>query len=139
MAGKISLTAAMLACVLACAGVAGCADDVEIHSPLMEAVAGNLVSARKEPAMKERQGLVIPPPMAALPEPGSGAEVAAAVDAQMPTGPEASAKAVAAAKKKQEAEACAKAAADRRNPDLQAACPGLIAKLTAPAADDGTQ
>ena len=122
-----------------CIGLAGCSDGVEIHSPLMEKVVGSLGSGPSEPSMKERQGLVIPPPMAALPEPGSGSDVAAAIDAQMPTSPEASAKAAAAAKKKAEDEACAKAAANKRDPDLQAACPGLIARMTAPAADDSAQ
>ena len=136
---RIGIARSIVACGLACAGVAGCSDGVEINSPLASAVLGSLGGSHKEPALKERQGLVIPPPMAALPEPGSGQAVATMVDAQMPTSPEASAKALAAAKKKQQDEACAKAAANKRDPDLQSACPGLIARLTTPAPDDAAQ
>ena len=140
MIGTAGCLRTLLASALLCATVAGCSDGIEVNSKLFDAVGGAIgAGSHREPVMADRPGLVIPPPMAALPEPGTGAMVAAQVNTQLPQGPEAVAAAAAAAKKKKEAEACTLAAQNKKDPDLQAACPGLIAKMTAPATDDTAQ
>lgn len=140
MIGRTGSLRALLASALLCAVLAGCSDGIEVQSKLLDNIGGAIGGgSHREPQLAERPGLVIPPPMAALPEPGTGAVVAAQVNAQLPKGPEQMAAAAAGDKKKKEAEACKLAAANRKDPDLQAACPGLIAKLTAPSPDDSAQ
>jgi len=118
----------------------GCSDGVEINSPLLSTVGSALgAGTHKEPQVADRAGLVIPPPMAALPEPGTGKVVASQVNSQFPQGPEQTAAAAAAAKKKKDAEACTLAAQNRKDAELQAACPGLIAKITAATTADQEQ
>jgi hypothetical protein len=129
MIGTTSLLRSLAVTILLGAGLAGCSDGVEINSPLLSTVGGALgVGAKKQEAQ-----------LADRPEPGTGAAVAAQVNAQLPQGPEQVAAAAAAAKKKKQDEACQLAAQNRKDTSLQAACPGLIAKLTAPAADGPAQ
>jgi len=129
-----------MASALVCAALAGCSDGIEVNSKLLDAVSGTVgAGSHQEPQLADRPGLVVPPPMAALPQPGTGAMVAAQVNAQLPQGPEAVAAAAAAEKKKKDAAACVLAAQNSKDPTLQAACPGLLAKLTAPATVDTAQ
>lgn len=144
MTGRVGFARGLLAGALVCAGLicvglAGCSDGVEVNSKLLDYVGVGAVGSHSEPALTDRQGLVIPPPMAALPEPGSGVAVAAGVNAQLPQNPETVARLTAAQKKKQEAEACANAKRHSDDSGLQGACPGLIAKLAAGSPDDSAQ
>jgi hypothetical protein len=110
--------------------LAGCADGIEVNSKLLDAV-GTIapVGAKKDTRMQERAGLVVPPPMAALPEPGSGDKVAAAVSASLPQDPEA----VAARSKQQQkaakAEACKAAQLKKDQQAMADTCEGLLAKI----------
>jgi hypothetical protein len=64
--------AAALACVSA-AALAGCGlgvDDVQLNGKLFDAVGLNNKAEKTEPKLKERSAIVMPPNVAALPEPG---------------------------------------------------------------------
>jgi hypothetical protein len=110
--------------------LAGCADGIEVNSKLLDAV-GTIapVGAKKDTRMVERAGLVVPPPMAQLPEPGSGDRVAAAVSASLPQDPEA----VKARSKEQQklvkAEACKTAQLKKDQQAMADSCEGLLAKI----------
>jgi hypothetical protein len=110
--------------------LAGCADGIEVNSKLLDAV-GTIapVGAKKDTRMVERAGLVVPPPMAQLPEPGSGDRVAAAVSASLPQDPEA----VKARSKEQQklvkAEACKTAQLKKDQQAMADNCEGLLAKI----------
>jgi hypothetical protein len=110
--------------------LAGCADGIEVNSKLLDAV-GTIapVGAKKDTRMVERAGLVVPPPMAQLPEPGSGDRVAAAVSASLPQDPEA----VKARSKEQQklvkAEACKTAKLKKDQQAMADSCEGLLAKI----------
>ena len=136
--GRLAMPRVLAAAALLGAILAGCSDGIEINSKLFDAVGLTGSTAHKEPQLAERAGLVIPPPMAELPEPGSGQKVMAAVDAQLPQGPEALAQQAEAASKKQKAEACAKAR--RAHDDVAEAsnCSGLLGSLVAGTLGSGT-
>lgn len=120
----------ILAALALAAALAGCADGIEVNSKLLDAV-GSIapIGAKKDTRMQERAGLVVPPPMAALPEPGSGNQVAAAVAASLPQDPEA----VAARSKEQEkllkAQRCKDAELKRDEQAKSDNCEGLLAKI----------
>jgi hypothetical protein len=64
--------AATLVCMSA-AALAGCGlgvDDVQLNGKLFDAVGLNNKAERAEPKLKERSAIVMPPNVAALPEPG---------------------------------------------------------------------
>jgi hypothetical protein len=128
----------LLGAVLLATAVAGCEDGVEIKSPLLNSVAGSLgAGSKKEPQLADRPGLVIPPSTtAALPQPGSGQAVTAAINAQLPKGAQQTTAAAAAEKKKNEEDACKQSAKHAKDPNNGVACPGLFAKLLA-ASQDG--
>ncbi len=71
---------------LAFAGLAGCGiDDIQLNGKIFDAVGINTGSVKsKEPSMKARAPLVVPPGLeSSLPEPGSGkAEAAVIADVQ---------------------------------------------------------
>ena len=140
MMGWAGTLRAFCAGALLCGGVAGCSDGVEVNSKLFNTIGSSITAgSHKEPQLADRPGLVVPPKMAALPQPGSGDVVAADVNAQFPNGPEQTAAAAAAAKKAKDDEACRKAAENRKDPDLRAACPGLLAKLSGITLGDSAQ
>ena len=140
MMGWASTLRAICASALLCAGLTGCSDGIEVNSKLFSAIGSNIsAGSHKEPQLVDRPGLVVPPKMAALPEPGSGDAVAAQVSAQFPQGPEQTAAAAAAAKQKQEDDACTKAAQNPKDHELRAACPGLLAKLSGGTPADSAQ
>lgn len=109
----------------------GCADGIEVNSKLLDSVGSisGLGAAKKDTRMTERAGLVVPPPMAQLPEPGSGDKVAAAVSASLPQDPEA----VKARSKEQQklikAEACKTAQQKKDQSAMADTCEGLLAKI----------
>ncbi len=111
--------------------LAGCADGIEVNSKLLDSVGSmsGLGAAKKDTRMVERAGLVVPPPMAQLPEPGSGDKVAAAVSASLPQDPEA----VKARSKEQQklvkAEACKTAQLKKDQQAMSDNCEGLLAKI----------
>ncbi len=111
--------------------LAGCADGIEVNSKLLDTVGSvsGLGAAKKDTRMVERPGLVVPPPMAALPQPGSGDKVAAAVSASLPQDPEA----VKARSKSQQklikAEACKTAQQKKDQAAMADNCEGLLAKI----------
>ncbi len=121
---------ALVSAIALAALIAGCADGIEVNSKLLDAV-GTIapVSGKKETRLQERAGLVVPPPMAALPEPGSGDRVAAAVSASLPQDPEA----VAARSKQQQklikAETCKAAQLKKDQQAMADNCEGLLAKI----------
>lgn len=125
-AAKIaSLTAAIALCGL----LAGCGDGVEVNSKLFDALNIGGSGATREPQMAERVGLVIPPPMPSLPEPGSGRSVTDAVNAQLPRDPEAVAVQTEEAKKKKQAEACRDARMHKDQVAEAKVCPGLLGQM----------
>ena len=60
---------------MACAALlSGCsADDVQLNGKIFDAAGLNTSSVKKTPTMKERSGIIVPPNLDRLPEPGSGA------------------------------------------------------------------
>ena len=139
MIGRIGIARSLVASTMLCVGLAGCSDGIEVNSKLLDYAGASSTGSHMEPQLQERQGLVVPPPMASLPEPGSGVAVAADVSSQLPRNPETVVIVAAAEKKRREAEACAKAAHNHDDPGLQAACPGLFAKFTPATQDNAAQ
>lgn len=113
------------------AALTGCGDGIEVNSKLLDSVGSisGLGATKKETRLTERSNLVVPPPMAALPEPGSGDKVAAAVSASLPQDPEA----VKARSKEQQklikAEACKTAQQNKDQAAMADNCEGLLAKI----------
>lgn len=64
--------------------LAGCsADDVQLNGKVFDALGVNTASVQKTPNLKARSGIVLPPDLASLPEPGSGkAQAPALADIQ---------------------------------------------------------
>lgn len=63
----------LAACVMQALVVAGCSPgDVELNGKIFDALGVNKTSVAKAPKMAERSGLVVPPSLEKLPEPGSG-------------------------------------------------------------------
>jgi hypothetical protein len=116
--------------LLAGAALAGCSDGIEVNSKLLDSI-GSIsgVGQKKETRLQERAGLVIPPPMAALPEPGSGDQVAAAVAAGLPQDPEAVAARDKAQAKLIKAQACKDAQLKKDQAAMADTCEGLLAKI----------
>jgi len=131
MVSRFGKTRAFLAIAMLGTAVAGCGDGLEVHSKFLDTIAPALASSKGEPTLADRPGLVIPPPMAQLPEPGTGSMVASQLQAQLPNAPEAQAAIAAAEKKKQQAAACEKLKEKQWQDDqeLKAACPGLLTRL----------
>lgn len=125
-AAKFAMLTALIAL---CGGLAGCSDGIEVNSKLFDALNIGSSGLSREPQMSERAGLVIPPPMPSLPEPGSGRSVTDAVNAQLPKDPEAVAVQSEEAKKKKLAEACAQARIRRDEAEQAKVCPGLFGKM----------
>ncbi|MFN3743827.1 MAG: hypothetical protein ACK4TL_03895 [Hyphomicrobiaceae bacterium] len=88
----------------------GCADGVEINSPLLDAVGLSTaaLSKREEPKLQPRAPLVMPPSTERLPEPGQAppAATAAAADPAWPKDKDQERAAAAAQKKSRQAEYC---------------------------------
>jgi hypothetical protein len=61
---------AVAGCALAFAGCS--ADDVAFNGKIFDAVGMNTSSVKKTPKLAERSGIVVPPNLDKLPEPGSG-------------------------------------------------------------------
>ncbi len=71
MALKTTIIAALAAIVAA--ALAGCsADDVQLNGKMFDMMGMNTSSVKKTPKMADRPGLLVPPDMARLPEPGTG-------------------------------------------------------------------
>lgn len=65
--------AKIVACAMIAAGVSACGfDGVQLNGKIFDAVGLNGPTTHEEVKLKERQQLVVPPHMAALPQPGSG-------------------------------------------------------------------
>lgn len=64
--------------------LAGCsADDVQLNGKVFDALGVNTASVHKTPNLKARSGIVLPPDLSSLPEPGSGkAQAPALADIQ---------------------------------------------------------
>ncbi|MEQ1718929.1 MAG: hypothetical protein ABL907_23585 [Hyphomicrobium sp.] len=63
-----------IATVLA-GSLAGCsADDVQLNGKVFDAMGMNTASVKSAPKVGQRAGLVVPPNLSSLPEPGSGGE-----------------------------------------------------------------
>lgn len=61
------------ACAAVAVGVSACGfDGVQLNGKIFDAVGLNSSGPQEEVKLKERQQLVVPPHMAALPQPGSG-------------------------------------------------------------------
>ena len=129
MIRRAAKTATLTAVVLAGCALVGCGDGIEVNSKLFDALNLGGSGSAREPQMRERAGLVIPPPMAHLPEPGSGQQVTDAVNAQLPKDPEAVAVQTAEAKKKQQADACTQARIRKDEAAQATACPGLLGQI----------
>lgn len=104
----------VLAAVLAsAAALGGCGGyDVELKGGVFDlmGVSGTQNKKAKEPNLRARPGLVVPPSTAALPEPGSGAQPTTAPDGQAwPVDPEKTKVAKNEALRKQHEAFCAKA------------------------------
>jgi len=110
----LQLKPATLFVVLAAFTLGGCGG-IEVDSPLLDAVGLNPTTVKKkEPKLKTRAGLVVPPNLERLPVPGANAQAAvASADPSFPTNPET----IAAIKKKANA-AALKAACDPNNGDF---------------------
>ena len=53
--------------------LSGCsADDVQLNGKVFDAVGMNTASVKKTPKLAERSGIIVPPNLDRLPEPGSG-------------------------------------------------------------------
>jgi hypothetical protein len=124
------LRAGLLGMAFAAAGlVGGCSDGIEVNSKLFDAIGVTGSVTKAEPKMSERPGLVVPPPMASLPEPGSGKQVRDAVAAQLPLDPERAAKLKVAEQKKLQQQACADAKQRHDDEGVAQNCPGLFSIL----------
>ena len=79
----------MAALVTGAALLGGCADGVEVNSPLLNSlgVATGALGQKEEPQLKPRAPLVMPPSTQRLPEPGQPAAAAAAAPAANPAWP----------------------------------------------------
>ena len=74
MSLKLIAKYALPASILLCAtGLSGCgADDIQLNGKIFDAVGLNTGSVKsKEPVLKERAPLIVPPALDRLPEPGS--------------------------------------------------------------------
>jgi hypothetical protein len=90
--------------------LSGCAaGDVEMNGALFDYLGMGKAGPAKVSQAADRQGLVVPPSLDRLPEPGSGAATAAATQVSMPVNPEAKSSANAVEQKKQQAAFCEKA------------------------------
>lgn len=90
--------------------LSGCAaGDVEMNGALFDYLGMGKVGPAKASQASDRQGLVLPPSLDRLPEPGSGAATAAATQVAMPMNPETKAIANVAEQKRQQEAFCDKA------------------------------
>ena len=70
MSLKANIIAGLAASVAA--ALAGCsADDVQLNGKVFDVMGMNTASVKKTPKMNDRPGLLVPPDMARLPEPGT--------------------------------------------------------------------
>ncbi len=129
MVGSTTRPLRLLATLLVGALLAGCADGIEVNSKLLDNIGGITGSTKKESRLAERPGLVVPPPMASLPEPGSGDKVAAAVSASLPQDPEAVASRSVQQQKQIKADACQAAKRKKDEAAMAQNCEGLLAKI----------
>jgi hypothetical protein len=105
---RVCASAGMLACIAV--GLSGCASgDVEMNGALFDYLGMGKAGPAKASQAADRQGLVLPPSLDRLPEPGSGAVTAAATQVAMPVNPETKALVNVAEQKKQQTAACDKA------------------------------
>jgi hypothetical protein len=103
---RISVSVAVVAVA---ALLAGCADGVEINSPLLNSlgVATGAIGQKEEPKLKPRAPLVMPPSTERLPEPGQAPPAAVATaDPAWPKDKDQERVAAAAQKKAQQAQYC---------------------------------
>jgi hypothetical protein len=90
--------------------LSGCAaGDVEMNGALFDYLGMGKAGPAKVSQAADRQGLVLPPSLDRLPEPGSGAATAAATQVAMPVNPETKAVANVAEQKRQQTAFCDKA------------------------------
>jgi hypothetical protein len=98
----------LLACLAV--GLSGCAaGDVEMNGALFDYLGMGKAGPAKASQAADRQGLVLPPSLDRLPEPGSGAANAVATQVAMPVNPESKALVNVAEQKKQQTAFCDKA------------------------------
>jgi hypothetical protein len=100
----LGLVAAMAMALSGCA-----AGDVEMNGALFDYLGMGKAGPAKASQAADRQGLVLPPSLDRLPEPGSGAATAAATQVAMPVNPETKAMVNVAEQKKQQDAFCGKA------------------------------
>jgi hypothetical protein len=108
---RLPRTGAILSLVAGLAvALSGCAaGDVEMNGALFDYLGMGKAGPAKASQAADRQGLVLPPSLDRLPEPGSGAATAAATQVAMPVNPETKALVNVAEQKKQQAAYCDKA------------------------------
>ena len=102
---RVGLASAITSAAL----LGGCADGIEINSPLLDAVGLSTaaLSRKEEPKLQPRAPLVMPPSTQRLPEPGQAEPVAtAAVDPSWPKDKDAERRATAKDKAARQAEYC---------------------------------
>lgn len=99
----------MATVVTGAALLGGCADGIEVNSPLLNSlgVATGALGQKEEPKMPQRSPLVLPPSTERLPEPGQArAPAAAAADAAWPKDQDQERVVAAAEKKSRQAQYC---------------------------------
>jgi hypothetical protein len=90
--------------------LSGCAaGDVEMNGALFDYLGMGKAGPAKASQASDRQGLVVPPSLDRLPEPGSGAAATASMQVAMPVNPETRAVANVAEQQRQQAAFCDKA------------------------------
>jgi hypothetical protein len=114
--------------------LAGCAGDgIELNGKIFDAMGiSQSSSSTAEPVVAQRAGIVIPPKQAALPVPGSGSDVTASLQAQLPNDPTQLVTQKAAADEAARQKKCRE---ERNNPRAaddtgESACDSLLKTLT---------
>jgi hypothetical protein len=112
--------------------LAGCAGDgMEFNGKIFDALGVSSVGGETvDPIAERRNGIVLPPRQAALPVPGSGTEVAAAIEQQLPNDPKLLAARQAEEERLAEEKRCKEEASKSNNSkDYGSSCGGLIKAL----------
>ncbi len=121
----------LAAIALVAAALGGCAGDgIEFNGKIFDAMGVSSIGGNKtDPVAERRNGIVLPPKQAALPVPGSGAEVAAAVEQQLPNDPKLLAARQAEEEQLAEEKRCKEQANKPAKQQEGASCNGLIKAL----------
>ncbi len=122
--------APLLALALAVA-LSGCAGEgVELNGKIFDAMGLSGSSAKQDPVIARRNGIVLPPKSAALPVPGSGSDVALSVEQQLPNDPKLLMAQKAASEKAAEEKRCRDQANRPKVEDTGPSCNSLLKALT---------